>query len=92
MTLRLLGLALDSWSRFEGWATARGLDTDDMDLGRFANLVQFWATEGAESEAALAKFEAALWRPPVGVVPDRGPWSPEAENKAFTSLKAALGK
>ena len=55
-------------------------------------LVGFWATEGAQSEADVKKFEAALWRPPVGVAPTRGPWSPGEENRAFASLKAALGK
>ena len=92
MTLRLLVLAGDNWPRFDGWATARGLDAGGMPLPRFCHLVGFWATEGAQSEADVRKFEAALWRPPVGVVPTRGPWSPGEENRAFASLKAALGK
>ena len=92
MTLRLLVLAGDNWPRFDGWATARGLDAGGMPLPRFCHLVGFWATEGAQSEADVKKFEAALWRPPVGVVPTRGPWSPQEENRAFASLKAALGK
>lgn len=92
MTLRLLGLAVEHWARFDGWATARGLDAAWLDLGRFCHLVGFWATEGAESEADLRKFEAQLWRPPAGVVADRGPWSPQEENRAFGALKAALGK
>ena len=92
MTLRLLVLAGDNWPRFDGWATARGLDAGGMPLPRFCHLVGFWATEGAQSEADVKKFEAALWRPPVGVVPTRGPWSPGEENRAFASLKAALGK
>ena len=92
MTLRLLVLAGDNWPRFDGWATARGLDAGGMPLPRFCHLVGFWATEGAQSEADVRKFEAALWRPPVGVVPTRGPWSPQEENRAFAGLKAALGK
>lgn len=92
MTLRLLVLAGDNWPRFDGWATARGLDAAEMPLPRFCHLVGFWATEGAQSEADVKKFEAALWRPPAGVAPTRGPWSPGEENRAFASLKAALGK
>ena len=65
MTLRLLVLAGDNWARFDGWATARGLDAAEMPLPRFCHLVGFWATEGAQSEADVKKFEAALWRPPV---------------------------
>ena len=92
MTLRLLLLALDHWTVLDGWAAARGLDIEDLPLGRGANLIYWWATRGAGSEAEVAKFRAALWRPPAGVVPDRGPWSPAGENAAFAGLKAVLGK
>ena len=92
MTLRLLLLADQHWARFDGWAGARGVDAGDMPVSRFVHLVQYWATEGAESEADLRQFEARLWMPPPGVVVDRGPWSPDAENKSFAALKASLGK
>jgi len=92
VTLRLLLLADTHWTRFDGWAWARGVDVVELEVGRLAHLVQFWATEGAESEADLRKFEAQLWVPPAGVVPDRGPWSPEEENRAFAALKSSIGK
>ena len=92
MTLRVFALAEQHWTRLEGWATSRGLDLDRMGVGRFSRLVQWWAVQGAESEADLAKFEAQLWRPPVGVAAPRGPWSPAAENAALGGWKTALGK
>ena len=92
MTLRLLLLASENWWRFDGWTTAHGVDAAELGLGRFSNLVRYWATEGAASEADIAKFEARLWMPPRGVEPDQGPWSAAAENRAFASLKSALGK
>lgn len=60
-----------------------------MELNRFGNFVWWWLTNGAE-EAEVTKFKNQLWQPPAGVVPDRGPWSPEAETNAFMSLKAGM--
>ena len=92
MTLRLLAVAQENWPALDGWGLAHGLDVEGLPLARFGHVVKYWALRGASSEADVRKFEARLWRPPAGVAPDRGPWSPEEENRAFASLKAALGK
>jgi hypothetical protein len=92
VTIRLCRVALDHWRDLDGWAVAQRLkDLRKMPLDRFVNLVWYWATKDAPSEADLAKFEAQIWRPLPGMAATEGPWSPEAENAALASLKAGLG-
>ena len=90
MTTRLVQLALEEWSEIDGWATGHGLNLEKLPLGRFCNFVQWWATQGAE-EADKQKFRAHLWIPPKGQAPDpSGPWSAEAEQRAFKALQAKV--
>jgi hypothetical protein len=60
-------------------------------MDRFCNLVWYWLTRNAESEKDVRTIEAKLWRPPPGsTAPALGPWSAEAEMKAFSAFKAAV--
>lgn len=92
MTVRLARLAVENWAQMDGFAVSQNLpDLRTMPLDRFCSFVQWFATRNAESEADIAKFEAALWTPPKGQA-GQGPWAPEAENAAFAGLKAGLGQ
>lgn len=91
MTQRLVAIAVEHWPDIDGYAVSRGLGRlEDMPLDRFANFVWWWVTHGAD-EKERDKFRIRLWRPPKGEV-GQGPWSAEAETKAFQGLKQALGK
>jgi hypothetical protein len=92
VTVRLCGLALARWADLDGHAAAHNLpELHEMPLGRFCNLVWWFFTNGGDG-AAIEKFRARLWRPPVGEkAPSNSPWSPENEQKGFAALKAALG-
>lgn len=88
-----MAVALDHWADLDGWAVSKNLPhLPTLPLSRFANLVWFWVMSHSEDEKAANKFKTQLWRPPPGVVPEKGPWSAEAETSAFKSLKQALGK
>lgn len=77
----------------DGWAASQGLpELGKFTLPRFCNLVWYWYTKDGDQKD-VDKFEAQLYRPPVGVqAPAVGPWSAEAEMAAFRSMKAALGQ
>lgn len=90
--MRLAGIAQDNWRSVDGFAASQNMpDLREMPLDRFCSFIYWWATRNAEKEADIRKFEAQLWRPPVGVVPDAGsPWSAEAETSAFAALKKGI--
>lgn len=67
-------------------------DVRDLPLGRFCNFIWWVMARNLETPAEVAKLRATLWRPPPGMEPTRGPWTPEAEMSAFNSLRAGLGK
>ena len=94
MTLRLAGIALDHWRAIDGFAVSQNMPAlGTLALDRFTSFIWWYATRNAESEQAIAKFEAALWRPPPNLaapIPKESPWSPEAENAALSNLKASL--
>lgn len=91
--MRLVRIATDHWKDIDGWAVGRNLPpVQDLSVDRFCNFVWWWATRNVTEQAEKDKFEARLWRPPVGVVPDRGPWSAEAESGAFSAFKAQIGR
>lgn len=91
MTQRLVALAVEHWPDIDGYAVSRGLGRlEQMQLDRFVNFVWWWTTNGAEQKEK-DKFRARLWQPPKGEV-GQGPWSAEAESKAFQGLKQSLGK
>lgn len=87
MTQRLLAVAAKHWVTLDG---DRADDILELPFDRFLNTIYRYATKGG-NEVALAQYDQWLWMPPPGVVATRGPWSPEAEQSAFRSLKAALG-
>lgn len=91
MTAKLLGFATSNWPDLDGWATARGIELLDLPLARFEHLVWFYLIRNVESDhEQIEKVRIQLWRPPRGVVADRGPWSAEAETAAFGALKAQV--
>lgn len=93
MTVRLAALAVEHWADLDGWAMSKNLpDLREMPLDRFANLVWYWATRKSTEPRDVERFRARLWIPPKGTEVTKGPWSPEAETKAFASLKAALNQ
>lgn len=93
MTARFAGVAIDNWDDFDGWALTQGIEwVPDLPLSRFCHLVWFWMTQGAEKESDVDKMRSKVWRPPVGTVPTKGPWTPEAETAAFMSLKKAVAQ
>jgi hypothetical protein len=90
VTQRLIRLAREHWVTLDGDAALLGLDLLALPFDRFLNAVYRFATKDANPDA-VRSFDARLWIPPRGVVPTRGPWSPEAETNAFLGLKNALG-
>lgn len=96
MTQRLVGAvsSTEEWPRFDGWLASQGIDPLELPTDRLLNLIYHYLVRDGdrgskEGQAALRKFEAQLWRPPVGQVGE-GVWSAEAETAAFRSLKARL--
>ena len=67
-----------------------GLDLLDLPVARFLSVVYYWAIKGTD-DIGRQRFDARLYQPPPGVVPEVGPWTPEAEQSAFRALKAGLG-
>lgn len=91
--MRLVRIATDHWQDIDGWAVAHGMPPlPSLPLGRFVNFIWWWATRSFQEESEREKFRAALWRPPVGEVAERGPWSREGETRAFGALRAQLGR
>lgn len=68
-----------------------GPDLRELPLNRFLNYVTWFFLRNADKKDR-DKFEAQVFMPPKGVVPEKGPWTPEAEAQGFQSLKAALNK
>ena len=90
MTLRLVYIAGQNCQRFDGLMASRNIDPLDLPMDRFLSLVYWWWTEGADDQARQ-RFDARLWMPPKGEVPDkRSPWSAENETSAFKALKAGV--
>jgi hypothetical protein len=94
VTLRLCSIALDNWPEVDGLAVSLNMPRlSDLPLDRFCNFMQWWVLRLSEDSTERAKFNARLWRPPPGAVPDkRSPWSAANEMKAFEALKRGLGK
>lgn len=90
MTQKLLATIEEHWVTVDGEAALRGIDLMELPFDRFLNAVYHFATREGTVES-IRRFDIRLWMPPPGVVPTRGPWSPEAETSAFKSLKASLG-
>jgi hypothetical protein len=90
VTQKLLRLADEHWVTIDGEAALRGVDPMSLPFDRFLNAVHHFATREGSPDA-VRKFEIRLWMPPPGVVATRGPWSAEAETRAFKALKAGLG-
>lgn len=61
-----------------------------MPLARFCNLVWWWITRNAETEADIEKLREQVWRPPEGERGE-GVWSAEAETAAFDAAMKQLG-
>ncbi len=92
MTLRLAGMAKESWWEFDGYAVSRNMPPlGELPMDRFCSFVRWYALREAEQKDR-DKFETRLWRPPPNtkVIPKESPWAPENENAAFAGLKAAL--
>ena len=90
MTDRLLAIAIKNWASVDGYAVGHGIDLGKMPLHRVCNFV-YWLFTRNGQDTDIAKFDAKLWRPPVGAIPDaRSPWSAENETKAFQALKSQL--
>jgi uncharacterized membrane protein YqaE (UPF0057 family) len=51
--------------------------------------VYYFATKGATPEE-ISNWEIKLFMPPLGVVPEEGPWTAEAEIAGFRGLAHAL--
>lgn len=62
---------------------------DRLPYDRFLNFIWWWATREGDPPS-IAKFKARLWQPPKGVVPEKGPWSPQAETAGLMALQAQL--
>lgn len=96
MTVRLLGIVRDHYPTIDGETTLKsGIDPIDLPLDRLCNLSWHFATRYLGDEVELKKFEAKLWRPPIGerVSPEQlGPWSPAAETAAFKALVQGTGQ
>lgn len=93
MTARFVGVVIERWDDFDGWAQTQGVSRiPALPIDRFCHLVWFWMTQNAEKESDIDKMRSKLWRPPVGTVPTKGPWTPEAETASFMSLKRAVAK
>jgi len=87
VTLRLFASAKQYWPTFDGWAASRGIDPMDLPVDRFLNLVYHFLTRNGTQEE-IDKVDRTLWMPPKGVAVSRGPWSKEAEAKAFDAFAA----
>lgn len=92
MTVRLCAVAVERWDDLDGWAVSKNLpNLGTLPLERFTHMMWFWLTDGGEQKD-IDKLRAQLWRPPPGVIPTRGPWSPEAETASFMALKRSVAK
>lgn len=92
MTLRLSNIVLENWQDVDGYGVGHGFDPLELEFQRLLNFTWWWATRNAASDE-VDKFRNRLWRPPprTEVTHEKSPWHPENENKAFQSLKNALG-
>ena len=91
MTVRLAQIAKRSWWEFDGFAVSQNMPPlGELSMDRFCSFVLWLCLRNAD-EPGRIKFNAQLYRPPPGQQP-KGPWTPAAEMKSFTALKAALGK
>lgn len=79
-------MAQTNWAVIDGDASQ---DPLELPLDRFLNLIYAWAVRDADA-SEVAKFDARLWMPPVGVVAESGPWSVEAETQAFGAFAAQV--
>lgn len=61
----------------------------DLPIDRFLNLVYWFIVREGDPED-IEKFKIRLWRPPPGVEPTSGPWSPEAETQSFRAFSAQV--
>lgn len=84
---------MERWEDFDGYGVGHGFDPADLSLPRLCNFTWWWVTSGDVDPKEVEKFRTRLWRPLPGmeVSHAQSPWSAENENKAFQSLKQALG-
>lgn len=76
----------------DGYAVGHGIgDLRELPLDRFVNFVWWWATHGMEKKDRDT-FEQRVYMPPKGVVPEKGPWTAEAETQGLMGLKRSLSR
>jgi hypothetical protein len=84
---------LDAWEDFDGLAASIGLpELADMSLGRLSSFVWWALVRNCDTQQAVEKIRARLWRPPPTVEPATGPWCAQAQMDGFNALRTALGK
>lgn len=94
MTYRLVQIALARWDDMEGLRVSQGATTSlgSLSVEQLASYAWWYVTNGGE-DTEIEKFKARLWRPPVGVKPERdSPWSAQNEMAAFAAVKSKVGK
>lgn len=64
-------------------------DLLDLPIDRFCNRVYAWLRSRMRTVDFQA-FEAALHRPPQGVEPTSGPWSPDEQAAAFMAVQREI--
>lgn len=91
VTHRLINLADEMWSQFDGWCASRGVDPMELRMDRMVSLIYHWATKDAQDQASIDKWRSKLWVPPPHMkdkeLPTESPWSAEAQMSAFGAFK-----
>lgn len=82
-----MSLAADRWQDLDGWCASRNVDSLELEIDRFVNLVYYWATRNM-SEEDRQKFDRDLSKPVRGSAASQveqatGKWSREAELAQF---------
>lgn len=80
-------MAATNWEMMDGTSSE---DLLELPPDRFCNRVVAWMKARMKTTDFQA-FEAALHRPPPGVEPTTGPWSPDEMAAAFQTLQREIG-
>ena len=84
-----MAIANEYMMTLDGFAVSRNMPPlGELPLGRFCAFVWWFFTKDSEQKE-IDKFRSRLWIPPVGEVA-QGPWSADAESKAFSAFSSSV--
>lgn len=83
-----MNIAITHWAVFDGWCASRNVDSLELPIDRFCNLVYYWVTRNMKEDDRDG-FDRRLSRPVAGtgaqgIREASGAWSRESELAQFS--------